>query len=119
MALYEYENDAGERQTIQRSMRDAPPLDFTDDDGVRWRRVFGRIRGVVSQGGAVKPQANEALPISRSLPLDDREGRIVNRNGHTVREHDDGTYSTLAGERIVDSTRARDRHCKLTGYEQD
>lgn len=43
----------------------------------------------------------QKLPVSRVLPLDTREGTIVNRNGHKVREHADGTTCDLQGRRVI------------------
>ena len=51
--------------------------------------------------------------------MDPREGTIAKRHGMLVREHADGTASTIRGDRIIDSQKALDRHTKLCGYEKE
>ena len=74
----------------------------------------GLVVGVRMQGGV--RYKDLPIPVSRSMPRDMRPGRAVNYYGVTVREHDDGTLSTMSGRRIVDSAQARLRHMAQCGY---
>lgn len=114
MALYQFRcHETGEEREVHAPMSNPPGLSF-DEDGKHWVRVFD-FRVTVGNDGAVKHRG-QRLPISRGMSLDDREGKIVNRWGHQVREHSDGTHSTLDGQRIIDSKRSRERHKKHSGY---
>lgn len=84
-------------------------------NGVLWRR-WHHVPGTVTKTKQYEVKhRGQDLPVSRSLPRDHREGTLVRRGSHVVREHADGTCSTLQGDRIIDSKHARDRHMKLTG----
>lgn len=61
---------------------------------------------------------NQSLPVSLSMPRDQREGVVVNRYGHKVREHADGTFSTMDGRRIVDTREAQEKHMAQCGYKK-
>jgi hypothetical protein len=87
--------------------------------GMRSPIIAGAIlaRGIVADYGIKYP--GQKLPVSRMLPLDTRPGTIVNRNGHMVREHADGTTSDMAGRRIVATKRDAEMHSAMTGIRRD
>lgn len=93
-------------------MAEPPTIEFTEE-GKTWHRVW-RSAAIVK--GSTGVQYKSALPISRSLPPDKRDGEVVNRYGMRVREHSDGTHSTMEGDRIVPDGESMRRHCEQAGY---
>lgn len=61
----------------------------------------------------------QKLPISRVLPLDTRPGNVVNREGHMVREHADGTTCDMMGRRIVATKQDIERAEGATGFKHE
>ena len=110
--IYEYSSDDGRERVIERPMSDAPPLDF-QEQGTIWRRKLTCVPTIVRPSGV--QYQHQPIPVSRSLPRDPRDGTVVNRYGHRVREHADGTLSTMDGDRICPNREAMERHCNLSG----
>lgn len=111
--IYVYENASGERREIVASMKNPPPEfihpALPDDTGQAWmeckshgpmcpdvfRRVYESPNIVTKDAGAVN-YPGQKLPVSRSLPSDPREGQCATLDGHAVRRHADGSYTTFA-----------------------
>jgi hypothetical protein len=115
MPIYEYQSESGDIIGVHGSMKDEMPPTFVEN-GETYYRKFSTLATIVRGDGAVHHPGQE-LPISYSLPLDMRPGTIVRRGKHLIREHADGTKTTLKGERIIDSRDARERHAGECGYE--
>lgn len=115
--IYVYENAAGERREIVASMKNPPPEEMlmhpdlpphwplTQEESRRivfppgtfewFRRVYESPAIVTKDAGPVN-YPGQKLPVSRSLPSDPREGQCATLDGHTVRRHADGSYTTFA-----------------------
>lgn len=132
--IFQYQSEAGQVIEERFSTVKAAPPAFVEREGVRYFRVYGvpyvgGVKGTTggrkskdsrSTGSAVPSHAfTEGLPVSFTLPVDDRPGTVVRRGGHLVREHGDGTHSTLNGQRIIDSNKAAREACAQTGYSLD
>lgn len=147
MAVYEYQNAAGERREIVASMSSPPPefISVSEDgdwypatealfDGfmvttetdfsgktrhyVAARRVYSPSQPpIVKKYGVEYP--GQALPVSRALPLDLTPGTVENRNGHKVLKHADGGYTDLKGRRIVANKADVERAEASTGHKRD
>lgn len=127
MAIYEFENRAGEKRAIVASMKNNPPMcvEFTgpgnddwkpaEEDGPHcWYRVI-RLGGArVDPGGSID-WGSQKLPVSMTMPLTTEKGEVVTRFGQQVRKLKNGHYATMNGRRIVDSAAARDAHAAETG----
>lgn len=120
--IYEYRNkETGEVREIHARVADRPPetIAFNDDgswkQGDGWARVYGCAGGCVKLSGETTYKT-AGPPVSMSMPWDKREGEVVNRNGHRVRQHKDGTFSTMEGARIIDSKESRRKHMEQCGY---
>lgn len=112
---YEYHCRAtGETREIQASMAEAPTAQF-EEDGKTWDRVFRAPGALVRHGSGGVHHRDQTIPVSMSLPLDQREGKASSYFGTPVREHQDGTMSTLRGDRIVRNAEDMKRHCAQSG----
>ena len=114
MAFYDYHDPDGLIREFSFPMKDAPGYQWTDDDGVLWTRLWDIPMAKIAPSAAVNHKGQD-LPVSMSLPIDDRPGHVVRRGDHLLREHSDGTYCTLRGDRIIHDKNSRDRHAKLAG----
>lgn len=146
MTIYRYRNGAGEERDIVGSMKDPPPeilvifddgtymppdeLKFKDDNDPRleeiksksndervFKRVYGNTHLMKPPNFVVEPN-KDGLPVSVASPRR-KGGEIVKRGKHTVREHKDGTHTTIHGQPIIDSNEAARRNAKRTGLELD
>jgi hypothetical protein len=93
-------------------MAEAPTIEF-EEGGKTWHRVW-RVGTSVRMNGI--QHRGQTVPVSMSLPLDQRPGQAVNRYGHRVVEHSDGTLSLPSGVRIAQTNRELDLHAKSCGY---
>lgn len=111
---YEYQCRAtGETREVEASMAEPPTAQF-EEDGKTWHRVWRVPAAMVKDSGGVRHR-DQTVPVSMSLPLDTREGRSTSYFGTPVREHEDGTMSTLRGDRIVRNAEDMKRHCAQSG----
>lgn len=139
MAIYQYRNSMNELREVVASMKNPPPEWMLLKDGQLvpqgesqpmrqtgpgdfefgpdiFRRVYTNPAVSVSRGSEVSHAAQDIPQASRSLPRTHEQGEIVSRFGQSVRKLANGAYATLDGRRIVDSDKARDAHCKETGF---
>jgi hypothetical protein len=114
-----YNSETGEIREFVFRADDAPGYSWRDVDGVEWRRVWNIPHAVTKTKASEVSHRGQELPISHSLPIDKREGKLVRRGDHVVREHSDGTHSTLRGDRIIDNPKSADTHAKLCGYTRE
>lgn len=70
--------------------------------------------GMVKDGGGVN-YAGQRVPLSRSLPLDDRPGVRETAYGREVIRHADGTMSLPGGQRICDTAENTRKHAESCG----
>lgn len=112
--IYDYECRAtGETREVSASMAEPPTIEF-EEEGKVWHRVW-RVPAAMVKGSGGVEHRDQTVPVSMSLPLDTREGRASSYFGTPVREHRDGTMSTLRGDRIVRNRDDMQRHCAQSG----
>lgn len=75
------------------------------------------VPGVVTEYGVLRLRGG--LPVSRTLPLDTRPGKVETLYGHKVRVHKDGTVCDLQGRRIIASKSDAQRAESITGFVRD
>lgn len=119
MAQYDYICRAtGERRTIIKPMRNAPPAVF-EEAGKRWERDWGDVKGHVGRQGIGPNMKGWEVPnIAPTLPPNESPYRETTKGGLVVREHADGTFSDRFGHRIIDGgEKAMHKEAAKTGRE--
>lgn len=128
MPTYAYRNAAGDEMDIVLPMsEDRPGAILPDGDG--WKPVTadepGAFLRVFTFAGARKAPGvateyhTKGPPVSRSLPRRKAKpgdgARVVERSGHKIVEHRDGTRTNLKGQRIIENRADRRRAEDQTG----
>jgi hypothetical protein len=116
MAQYDYICRAtGERQSIIKPMRDAPPAVF-EDAGKRWERDWGDVKGHVGRRGeGPRFRGRPIENIAFTLPPNESPYVETTKGGIKIREHADGTCSDEYGHRIIEGEKAMHKTCEQLG----